>query len=211
LPESDRAIILPFQQGVATASAYHVIKYEKGQEPPLNDPGTVRHVFDIPETGTQEQTEGGKREIIEEVTIIKGNFVRKQALVLDISFTTRLDGEWPKVIDAFLAHPLLGQGYSTVTAAVDSSFLRALGEVGLLGFLSFFAIFVIFLRKAFVFIGRTDNLVHKMFISGVTAGVVGLLVNGLLIDIFEASKVAFVLWLVLGVAVWVIEKRTVAH
>jgi hypothetical protein len=57
-----------------------------------------------------------------------------------------------------------------------------------------------------VFVTVTQNRFAQLFVSGVLAGVVGLLVNGLLIDIFEASKVAFVLWLTLGVAIWVIEK-----
>jgi hypothetical protein len=208
LPESDRAIILPFQTGEATASAFFVQKLEKGSVPESTEPGVIRHVFDIPSTDTQEKSDGSAHEIIEEVRTIQGNFVRKYALVLDISFTTRFDGEWPKVIDAFLKHPILGQGYSTVTAAVDSSYLRALGEAGILGFLSFFAILVLFLVRAFRFISRSENVFHRMFVSGVAAGVIGLMINGLLIDIFEASKVAFVMWIVVGVAVWVIEEKS---
>ncbi len=208
LPESDRVFVLPFLKGEATGSAYKVTKYEKGDINPLDSTpdDVVRNTVEIPQTATKETMTGEKREIIEEVRTVHGAFEKKLALIFDISFTTRIDGSWPKTLDAFAKRPILGQGYSTVTAAVDSSYVRALGEVGLVGIISFLAIMVIFIRKAYRFITHTSNPFARLFISGVLAGVVGIMVNATLIDIFEASKVAFMLWLTMGVALWVIEK-----
>lgn len=212
LPESDRVILLPFFPGEATGSAYKVTKYVKGQViQEFAEEGVVRNTVEIPQTDVNEDMGTSKKEIIEEVRVVKGDFVKRPALIFDISFTTRIDGSWPKTLDAFVRHPLLGQGYSTVTAAVDSSFVRALGEVGLAGFISFFAIFVIFIKKAYRFVVGTENRFAKLFVSGVLAGIVGILINGLLIDIFEASKVAFILWLTMGVAMWVIEKSEITQ
>lgn len=209
LPESDRAIILPFLKGEATPSAFIVSKHEKGSQdeiPVSTESGVKRNTVEVPQAGTIEQIGSDKKEIIEEVREVRGRYELKYALVLDISFTTRFDGEWPHAMTAFLSHPILGQGYSTVTAAVDSSYIRALAEVGLLGFVSFFAILLIFLKRSFDYVLRSKDLFYRMFVTGVASGVIGLLINGLLIDIFEASKVAFMLWLCIGVSVWIMER-----
>ncbi len=209
LPESDRAVLLPFIPGEATPSAYIVTKRQKGEneEVPVSTiSGTQTNTVEVPQASTKEQDTAVKREIIEEVREVQGDYELKYALVFDISLTTRIDGEWPIALAAFWSHPILGQGYSTVTSAVDSSFIRALAEVGIVGFVSFFAILVIFLKRAYTFIATSQNLVYRMFVTGVAGGVCGLMVNGLLIDIFEASKVAFMLWLCIGCAVWIIER-----
>ena len=39
----------------------------------------------------------------------------------------------------------------------------------------------------------------KSFIIGFSAGAIGLALNATLIDVFEASKVAFVLWALVGI------------
>ncbi len=209
LPESDRAILLPFFPSVSTPSAYIVTKHQKGDinsDDGATEPGVIRNTVEVPQGNTKELSGSDKKEIIEEVRVVKGDYSLRYALVFDISFTTRFDGEWPKALSAFIAHPLLGQGYSTVTAAVDSSYIRALAEVGLLGFISFFAILIIFLKKSFTYVSGSKNLLYKMYVTGVAAGVSGLLVNGILIDIFEASKVAFILWLCMGISVWIMER-----
>jgi hypothetical protein len=135
-----------------------------------------------------------------EISTISGNFLVRKVLVYDISFTTRFQAEWPNAWNAFLRNPLLGSGFATVTLAVDNNFLRILGETGLLGmvaFLSIFFILALILKQVIPDI--KDNLA-KAFLFGVAGGVVGLFFNAILIDVFEASKVAETLWILLGIA-----------
>jgi hypothetical protein len=210
LPESDRVILLPFFPSVATGSAYKVTKYEKGSVEDTQfstASGNTRQAVNVPQAETKESASSDSREIIEEVRVVNGDFEKRKALIFDISFTTRIDGGWPNAMAGFWYNPILGRGYSTVTSAVDSSYVRALGEVGIVGFISFFSIFVIYLVKAFGYINSSSDQLGKMLVVGITCGVIGLLVNALLIDIFEASKVAYLLWILLGVAVWIIAKN----
>jgi len=46
----------------------------------------------------------------------------------------------------------------------------------------------------------TDNKLAKAYLFGITGGVLGLFFNAVLIDVFEASKVAETLWIFLGIA-----------
>ncbi len=134
-----------------------------------------------------------------DVFIINGDFLLKQVLAYDLSFTTRFQGEWPRAMDAFKRNILVGSGYGSVGLAIDNSYLRMLGEVGLLGFGAFLAIFImtgIYIRKV---IPSVENHEARSFIIGFIAGLVGLGMNAFFIDVFEASKVAFVLWLLFGI------------
>jgi len=135
------------------------------------------------------------------VTIINGDFLVKRAAAYDLSFTTRFQGEWPKAIAAFKRNVLFGSGYGSVSLAVDNSYLRMLGEVGALGFISFVSIFVVLWIYVKKILPNIDSRPVKSFAIGFMAGVAGLAVNAVFIDVFEASKVAFVLWLLAGVTV----------
>lgn len=133
-----------------------------------------------------------------EISAVTGNFLVQRALVYDISFTTRFQGEWPVSFAAFQKNPITGSGYSTITLSSDNSFIRALGEVGMLGFLSYFSFFLVWyilVRK----LHSTAGKLNSHFILGLSAGVIGLSLNALMIDVFEASKVAESMWLLLGV------------
>lgn len=133
-----------------------------------------------------------------DVVNFHGNFIVKNASAYDLSFTTRFQGEWPNALIAFSRNVFLGSGYGSISLAIDNNYLRILGETGLLGIASFFALFAVI----GVYIKRTwahiDSKFTKSFIVGYAAGVVGLALNATLIDVFEASKVAFVLWLLTG-------------
>ncbi len=134
-----------------------------------------------------------------EIATISGSFLIQKALVYDISITTRFQGQWPKALAAFKRNIFLGSGYSTLSLAADGDYMRMLGETGLLGTIAFLGIIV----AAFVFFFRrkeTLSGIPKAYVVGVFGGLTGLLLNGILIDVFEASKVAFSLWLLLGVA-----------
>jgi hypothetical protein len=132
------------------------------------------------------------------VQVINGDFVIKKALAYDLSFTTRFQGEWPHALTAFERNILVGSGYGSVSLAVDNSYLRMLAEVGGVGFISFLAIFIILIISVKATVPSLDSPVHKSFVLGFVAGIVGLAINALFIDVFEASKVAFVLWLLAG-------------
>ena len=134
-----------------------------------------------------------------QAVVIYGDFLVKRASAYDLSFTTRTQGEWPRAIDAFKKNILIGSGYGSVSLAVDNNYLRILGEIGILGFLSFFAIFLslgIYISKVYPDI---DSKIAKSFIIGFGAGLVGLALNATLIDVFEASKIAFLLWILFGI------------
>lgn len=135
----------------------------------------------------------------DEIHSYLGNFLVKRARAYDLSFTTRFQGEWPRTIDAFKRNIFLGSGYGSVSLAVDNNYLRILGESGLFGFASFAALFLIggiFLKKTY---SKIDSPVARSFILGFAAGTFGLLLNATLIDVFEASKIAFSFWLLYGV------------
>lgn len=134
-----------------------------------------------------------------EAFVFHGDFLIKRASAYDLSFTTRFQGEWPKALAALKKNILFGSGYSSLGLAVDNNYLRLLGEIGLLGFASFFAIFVIcgiYISKV---LPKVDSPIVRSFVLGFSAGVLGLMLNAVFIDVFEASKIAFLLWLLTGV------------
>ena len=143
----------------------------------------------------------GKATASAAIQIVQGDFLVKKASAYDLSFTTRFQGEWPKTLLAFTRNLLFGSGYGSVSLAVDNNYLRLLGETGLLGTVSFLLIFIVlgvYIKKV---LPQVDSPVIRHFILGFSAGAIGLALNATLIDVFEASKVAFTLWLLVGVVV----------
>src|SRR6185437_2052078 len=134
------------------------------------------------------------------ISTVPGAYLLSKAYALDISFTTRFQGEWPRDWKAFVGSPLFGTGYSSLTLASDNDYLRALGETGLVGTISFLLIFLIFGIYMKNSIGSVKDPTTKALLFGLAGGVVGLLVNAALIDVFEASKVAEPMWILLGIA-----------
>jgi hypothetical protein len=126
--------------------------------------------------------------------------VVKKALAYDISFTTRLGGTWPRAFEAFKRNMLLGSGYSSISLASDNNYLRMLGETGALGFFAFAAIFVVYGIYVYRLLPSIKSRGSRHFILGVTAGIFGLALNAVLIDVFEASKVAYILWMLMGLS-----------
>ncbi len=135
-----------------------------------------------------------------DLATVSGSFLIQKALVYDISITTRLQGQWPKAIEAFKRNILTGSGYSTLSVATDGDYFRMLGETGILGAIAFLGI----LYYAFtIFLRLKDKLTYvpRAYVIGLFAGIVGLLLNAVLIDVFEASKVAYTFWILLGAGV----------
>lgn len=134
-----------------------------------------------------------------EISTVSGEFLIKKALVYDISFTTRFQAEWPNAMNAFARNPLLGSGYSSITLATDGDYFRALGETGLLGLISFLSIFLVYAIALRHFAPGIENRLAKGFVYGLAGGVVGIGANAFLIDVFEASKVAENMWMMMGI------------
>lgn len=115
----------------------------------------------------------------------------------DISFATRLQVEWPRAIKAFMKNPILGKGPSSITEATDNDFLRWLGEFGLFGTLSFLAILLLICRETWTKLREKGNE-EKILLYGLLFSLFGLLINATYIDVFEASKIAYNFWMVMG-------------
>ncbi|OGH42346.1 MAG: hypothetical protein A3H79_01170 [Candidatus Levybacteria bacterium RIFCSPLOWO2_02_FULL_36_8b] len=137
----------------------------------------------------------------EEISIFYGGYLIKKAKAYDLSFTTRFQGEWPKTFDAFKRNIFLGSGYGSVSLAVDNNYLRILGESGLFGFIAFLSIFITAVMYARKLLSKVDSPIVKSFAVGFMAGSFGLALNAVLIDVFEASKIAFTYWLLMGVTI----------
>lgn len=134
-----------------------------------------------------------------EITVLYGDYIVKRAKAYDLSFTTRFQGEWPRTIEAFRRNIIMGSGYGSVSLAVDNDYLRILGESGLLGFISFVSIFLVALIYIKKILPNVESPVIKSFVLGFIAGSFGLVLNAVLIDVFEASKIAFTYWILMGV------------
>ena len=111
----------------------------------------------------------------------------------------RFNVEWPRALNALKKNPLVGTGLGSITLATDNDYLRALGESGLLGFITFAAIigyfFVITLPLIF---SKHQTTAEKYSLIFLTA-TIAMLANAIFIDTFEASKTAFLFWIMMGI------------
>jgi len=139
-----------------------------------------------------------------QILILHGDFIIKRATAYDLSFTTRFQGEWPHAVEAFERNVLFGSGYGSISLAIDNNYLRMLGETGLLGTGAFFAIFLCIAIYIMKTLDDIDDLPARNFVLGYAAGFVGLALNATLIDVFEASKVAYVLWILTGITLGIL-------
>lgn len=133
------------------------------------------------------------------------------ALKYGLSVGIRLDTLWPNALRALKTNPLLGTGYSTlvkehvweftVAESTDNDYLRMLGETGLLGTLAFLAIFAVAVKILWRSFLTSQKPIDYALPAAVLAVTFGLLVNALYIDVFEASKVAYGYWSLLGLTI----------
>ncbi len=144
-----------------------------------------------------------------EVQVINGPYLIKKSLAYDLSYTTRFQGEWPHALAAFKRNIFLGSGYGSVSLAVDNSYLRMLAEIGMFGTIAFLGIFVLFGAYVIKQYSSIESPLVKSLLIGLSAGILGLCINALFIDVFEASKVAFSLWLLLGVSLGSLKSKTI--
>lgn len=131
------------------------------------------------------------------VDITPGEPINATDLAVYRSYQIRFNIEWPRAIRALLKNPFLGTGYSSLGIATDNDYLRSLGEVGILGTLAFFLILFSVWKKIYKGI-KNENMVVRYFSAGTLSMIILFLINGSFIDVFEASKVASLFWMVLG-------------
>lgn len=125
----------------------------------------------------------------------------------DRSSAIRVKVEWPRALRAFVKNPLLGTGYSSITLATDNDYLRALGETGLLGLLAFLLIILRIFERLGLHLVKVPALTFSSsLVAGFCAGLIGLLLNAVFIDVFEASKVAIIFWTLAGITVGTISR-----
>lgn len=156
----------------------------------------------IRETLVKEAEQTGKKytnqEFNEAVELVFLRQIPITKYLPDISISTRLQVSWPRAFQAFRKNLLLGSGPSSLGEATDGDYLRWLGETGLLGT----SIFLIILGSIMMSIKKRVALMQKKYayiFYGFLFGFIGLFINAGYIDLFEASKLAYVFWLLAGI------------
>ncbi len=158
-------------------------------------PGTPKPTSTLTPTPTPESEATASAEYFEPTELAVGR-----------STDIRLKVEWPRAIRAFLKNPLLGTGYSSITLATDNDYLRILGETGLLGAIVFLAVILEIVREIFFFLREGKGSKEaRLIVIGVCGAGVGYFLNAGFIDVFEASKIAFFFWILMGIALKIID------
>lgn len=129
--------------------------------------------------------------------VVPGEPINPTELGVFRSFEIRFNVEWPRAIRAFLKNPFLGTGYSSLTIATDNDYLRILGETGILGLLSFALIWFVLIKRIFLSYKKSMGF-KRYFLLGTLMMMLVVFLNATFIDVFEASKIAGLLWLYLG-------------
>lgn len=105
----------------------------------------------------------------------------------------RFNAEWPRALTAFRKNRLTGTGLGSITLATDNDYLRLLGESGLLGLISFLAIIFYFIKQTIL--SKNSRPLSFVFLSALLA----FMANAFFIDVFEASKTAYMFWIMMGI------------
>lgn len=167
-----------------------------------------RSDFNIPTLTTKTSTKSGNAfestESGAAADIVPGEPIDTTELGVYRSFGIRLNYEWPAAIRAFEKNPLLGTGYSSLGIATDNDLLRSLGEVGLMGTMAFVLIILVISKRFWKNIRYDNRFVRYISALGLST-IFGFLINSSFIDAFEASKVATLFWMILGICLSAVE------
>jgi hypothetical protein len=205
----------PEQKAVFLGDELGQVTARSDQQPTVVKPGSgplpADVTVEVPILIEETLPDGSKRYVARPRTY------SENAVRYDLSTAIRLDALWPMAIAGFKKNPLLGSGYSTLTKtqvtdfteaeSTDNDYLRALGETGFLGFTSFFGILLVIFLLIFRNLGGIKDSFTFALVSGLTASVFGLLINAVYIDVFEASKVAFSFWALMGILLGTIKVK----
>ncbi len=110
----------------------------------------------------------------------------------------RFNAEWPRAITAWRRNPLVGSGLGSITLATDNDYLRALGESGLFGLITFLTILFYFIFKTIPLYFKKSKNTYDIIALICLGGLITTLANAIFIDVFEASKTAYLFWIMLG-------------
>ncbi|NCN82889.1 MAG: O-antigen ligase family protein [Candidatus Pacebacteria bacterium] len=142
------------------------------------------------------------------------------AIRYGISMGIRLDTLWPQAIRGLNNNPLFGSGYGTLSKiensqyteadSTDNNYLRTLGETGLIGFVLFYGFILVAMRTVKRKLPEQTGILHALSIGYLGASA-GLLLNALYIDVFAASKVAFIYWGVSGLTLSMVARAEGLH
>lgn len=163
----------------------------------------------LPNSKFNEPPESGAVPLPQSPDITPGEPTNPTDLGVFRSFEIRIQVEWPRAIRALIKNPFLGTGYSSLGLATDNDLLRSLGEVGILGTLAFALVLVEVMKKLVRIFKRAIGF-KKYFLGGVLSMFFAFLLNSLFIDVFEASKVATLFWVIIGIALFLGGEETYA-
>ena len=111
----------------------------------------------------------------------------------------RFNAEWPRAINAWRRNLFIGSGLGSITLATDNDYLRCLGESGILGFITFASIQIFFIIKTIpLFFKKRKNNTYDLISVIFFGGLLTTLANAVFIDVFEASKTAYLFWIMMG-------------
>jgi len=205
-------LLKPFKKEPPKGSmtAYLDVVGSKSDTPPSTQKPTTGVQTTVPSDVYENIPEfGATSEGLPATLAAKPRTYSQTAVEYDLSTGIRLDYTWPQAIKGFLRNPLLGSGYSTLTKqnvevfteaeSTDNDFLRALGETGILGFLAFFGTIGFILWYAFHNFKKIIDPFFATLVASLIAATIGLLVNSIYIDVFEASKVAYTFWIMVAI------------
>ena len=182
----------------------------KSDMPPSPVKPTPQPIEDLPSDVTQESENIRKQTAEEQGKEYGGPSYSQNALKYGLSMAIRLDELWPRALAGFMTNPLLGTGYSTLVKSnlgeftyaesTDNDYLRMLGETGLLGAITFLSIIYFAFQAGKLAFDSPDQL-SRIIGVGLMTAIVSILVNALYIDVFESSKVAYTIWIMVALVV----------
>jgi len=171
------------------------IRRRKQKLTPTPEPIAQQPIEESTEEVKTEPEEETKEKIVKEVRTWPTR--EEAAAAAARSSNIRFEVEWPRAVRAFIKNPLTGTGLSSLGLATDNDYLRLMGESGVIGFGGFMLIILHLLVHFWKHMrSRKENWVYSAGMIGLTAGI---LANAVFIDIFEASKVAFYFWMLMGI------------
>lgn len=190
----------------------------KSDIPPTTQKPTTGVQTARPADVYEEVPEFGTGDAVPATLVARPRVYSQAAVTYDLSTGIRLDYTWPQAIKGFARNPLLGSGYSTLTKrniedfteaeSTDNDFLRALGETGLLGSLAFFGTIVFVIWRSLANFKKITDPFFATIVAAVVAAIIGLLVNAIYIDVFEASKVAYTFWILVAILLATVKLAT---
>ena len=111
----------------------------------------------------------------------------------------RFNVEWPRAINAYKKNIITGSGLGSITLATDNDFLRLLGESGILGFITFMVINLFFVLKTIPLIFKKEKTNNSKISILFLGCLMTTMANAIFIDVFEASKTAYLFWIMMGI------------